>query len=132
MLRARFGYLPGAAILSPAFSGSAGIIDSRGNGLILWPSSRMPFFCGSSLCCIFHVSFCCVKGNVLCRKQGDAFSEECARISLILFQSLAQQYVPLMVTYHHLRQNLDQRAAEAVPHELITFLNVFVLICAFC
>ena len=33
MLRARFGDLPGAAILSPAFSGSAGIINSGRKGL---------------------------------------------------------------------------------------------------
>ena len=33
MLRAHFGYLPGPAILSAAFSGSAGIINSRTNGL---------------------------------------------------------------------------------------------------
>ena len=33
MLRARFGYLPGAAILSLAFSGSAGIINSGRKGL---------------------------------------------------------------------------------------------------
>ena len=35
MLRARFGDLPGAAILSPAFSGSAGIINSGRKGLTL-------------------------------------------------------------------------------------------------
>ena len=33
MLRARFGYLPGAAILSLAFSGLAGIINSGRKGL---------------------------------------------------------------------------------------------------
>ena len=33
MLHARFGYLPGAAILSLAFSGSAGIINSGRKGL---------------------------------------------------------------------------------------------------